>query len=111
MLRPIHILYLAALAIAVLLIGASIGPGNAAENETCAPHSDVVAFLKERHAEQQQNIGVTNGGAVVEVYVSETGSWTLIVSALDGERTCIIAAGVGWKYREFPVAEAPKVGS
>ena len=72
----------------------------AAEAAQCGPRDQVVAGLATRFDEVRQGAGLTgdaNGQAqVVEVFTSETGSWTITVTLPDGT-TCLVASGEAWQ--------------
>ncbi|WP_274423279.1 hypothetical protein [Chelativorans sp. YIM 93263] len=83
---------LAALAAGVLFIGAQQATS---ENNVCAPREDLVAQLDAQFAERQKAVGLLGEQAVMEVYASDQGSWTILSTDTDGT-SCIIAAGEGW---------------
>ncbi len=61
----------------------------------CGDRLDLVAQLKDQFHEDQTGFGLTGKGAVVELFVSERGSWTLLLSFPNG-RSCLMATGNGW---------------
>lgn len=61
----------------------------------CGPHEDVVSRLKERFEETRHAYGLISEKAIVEVYVSGKGTWTMIVISPDG-RACMVASGHSW---------------
>jgi hypothetical protein len=61
----------------------------------CANRAEIVAKLKERFGEQRRNVAVTTNGQLFEVFVSDNGSWTALVSSPDG-KACVILVGEGW---------------
>lgn len=60
--------------------------------QTCGDRADVVAYLAEEWQESRQSIGLASDGMVVEVFASESGSWTILVIRPDG-MTCLAASG------------------
>ena len=62
----------------------------------CGTHEGVVSRLTERFQEKQQAFGMVGNKAVVELFVSGKGSWTIIVTGTDG-KACVIAAGESWE--------------
>jgi len=62
----------------------------------CGVHSDVVAGLAQAFQEKQIGYGVVGQAAIVEIYVSASGSWTMLITDVKG-RSCILAAGEGWE--------------
>ena len=63
-----------------------------AETQNCAPREVVLHRLSEGFGETRQSIGLGANNAVVEVFASDTGSWTIIVTFPDGP-TCLVASG------------------
>lgn len=83
---------LAALSAVALFTGAHQATS---ENSVCAPRDDVVAQLNTQFNENQKALGLLGEQAVLEVYASEQGSWTILTTDINGT-SCIIAAGEGW---------------
>lgn len=77
-----------------------------AQAQNCAPHDAVVARLAERYGETRQSIGLTDTGAVLEVFAAETGTWTIIVTGPDG-LSCLVAAGRSFRDGPFEPAGFP----
>ena len=72
-------------------------PAAAQQLGPCAPRADAVAKLAAGYGEVQAGIGLGAGGrSVVELYVSESGSFTILVTQPNG-LACIAAAGDGWQ--------------
>ncbi len=68
----------------------------------CADRGRVVEGLREDFGEVPVGMGMTAGGAVVELYVSaDRSTWTAVVSLPNGQ-TCVIAAGEAWRDRPSP---------
>jgi hypothetical protein len=62
----------------------------------CVDHGDLVAHLTEKFQEKQFAFGLIGHVAIMEVFVAETGSWTIIVTDVAG-KSCIVAAGDNWE--------------
>lgn len=62
----------------------------------CGSHSDLVAGLAQAFQEKQVGYGVAGQTAVIEIYVSASGTWTMLVTDVR-DRSCILAAGDGWE--------------
>jgi len=62
----------------------------------CGGHSDVVAGLAQAFQQRQIGYGVVGQAAIVEVYVSASGAWTMLITDVRG-RSCILATGEGWE--------------
>jgi hypothetical protein len=56
----------------------------------------VAENLNKAYAETPVSMGVTIGGAVIEVFASPDGTWTLVITQPNGV-TCLIAAGKDWE--------------
>ncbi len=64
--------------------------------QVCLLHEAAQKQLSERFNEDVAGRGLaTNGKSMVELYTSEDGSWTLVVTDLEG-RSCVIGSGVSW---------------
>lgn len=82
-----------AAAAAISVLGA---PQTQAQTIACGKHDAIVAALKSHYQENRQAIGLAATAGVVELYVSEAGTWTMIVTTPAGQ-TCIAAAGKAWQ--------------
>ncbi|WP_318608740.1 hypothetical protein [Mesorhizobium sp. BAC0120] len=80
---------------------ALVGPAAAqAEHPTCGPRKEVVAKLAQDFKESQQSVGVVNAQALLEVFVSGAGTWTILATGTDGN-SCILSAGKDWDSLNF----------
>ncbi len=61
----------------------------------CAERGVVTGHLRDRYGETRTGAGVAASGALIELFVAPTGTWTLIVSRPDGQ-SCIVSHGDGW---------------
>lgn len=73
----------------------------------CAPHGDLIEYLRDTYHEVPTASGTTAGGNRVEILVSRDGSWTLIVTTPQGE-SCAEVAGNGWRSRANLIKSAPE---
>ena len=62
----------------------------------CADRAEMVKSLADKFKENPQAVGAVNGNAVIEVFVSENGSWTILATGTDG-KSCVLSAGEGWR--------------
>jgi hypothetical protein len=62
----------------------------------CGKRDDLIKLLGSKYQEKLANTGVTAVGQLVEVYVSEKGTWTVLSSQPTGI-SCILAAGSAWE--------------
>jgi hypothetical protein len=82
------------MALAVVAMAANISVAHA--QPPCGDHRELVAHLAEKYRERQFAYGTVGNVAIMEVYVSEKGTWTVIMTD-PGGKSCIIAAGDGWE--------------
>jgi hypothetical protein len=62
----------------------------------CAKRDELLKLLGTKYAEKLANTGVTAAGQLVEVFVSDKGTWTVVSSQPSG-LSCILAAGSAWE--------------
>jgi hypothetical protein len=62
----------------------------------CGERERLVGELEQRFNESSTAIGQVNDNAIVEIFVSDSGSWTIIATGTDG-MSCILSAGEGWE--------------
>ncbi|PBC06324.1 hypothetical protein CK220_01850 [Mesorhizobium sp. WSM3860] len=62
----------------------------------CGGHDDLVAGLAEVFEEKRLGYGVGGDVAIFEVFVSASGTWTILMTDVKGQ-SCILAAGEGWE--------------
>ncbi|MCO5161933.1 MAG: hypothetical protein M9939_12395 [Mesorhizobium sp.] len=70
-------------------------PAQSAEITNCGPRDEIVAQLGTIFQEAPSGMGLIDPTAVVEVFVSESGTFTILASGTDGT-SCILASGEGW---------------
>jgi len=90
-----------------LLVSALIGatalatPAAFAQQQTtCGPRTQIVDKLDSEFKEHQQAVGYVNDKAVLEVFVSSKGTWTIIATGTDGN-SCLLSAGKDWDGANF----------
>lgn len=69
---------------------------NMLDMSMCGEREQVVAELSQQFKEKPMAIGQVDSNAVVEILVSETGSWTILATGTDGQ-SCIVSAGEGFQ--------------
>ena len=62
----------------------------------CGGHSDLVEGLAQAFQQKQIGYGVVGEAAIVEIYVAANGTWSMLVTDVQG-RSCIFATGDGWE--------------
>jgi hypothetical protein len=82
--------------IGALVIGSCFVTTEAVAQAICGNHNLVIDNLQQAYAEAPISMGVTSGGAVIEVFASAEGTWTLVITQPNGV-SCLIAAGQDWE--------------
>lgn len=94
---------------AAILGAAVIGVAGAASAQAqvraCGPRPEVVFWLESQFQERQAGFGLIDDRAVMELYTSSSGSWTLIVTDRL-KRTCFVASGNSWVNVPPPATQA-----
>ncbi|MEO4000923.1 hypothetical protein [Mesorhizobium sp. CAU 1732] len=62
----------------------------------CGVRDQVVSELSQQFKETPMAVGQVDGNAVVEIFVSDGGSWTILATGTDGT-SCIVSAGEGFE--------------
>ena len=62
----------------------------------CGTRDVLVEKLSNEFKENQAAVGMLHDTAILEVFVSEQGSWTILATGTDG-RSCVLAAGRDWE--------------
>jgi len=61
----------------------------------CGERAAIIDQLKTKYQESRQAVGLISNNGAAELYVSEKGTWTMLVTLASG-KSCIIAAGHSW---------------
>ena len=76
-------------------------PIDAAQSlQRCTSHEKMIELLTQRYSEVPKAVGLVDKKRVMEVFVSKTGTWTILVTNSEGQ-TCMLAAGQA--YEDVPV--------
>ncbi|WP_157016560.1 hypothetical protein [Mesorhizobium xinjiangense] len=89
-----------AVAGAALLTSAFVTAAEA-QRGPCTTRTEVVSWLDERFDERPAGFGLIGDQAVLELFKSADGTWTVIVTDRN-KRTCLVAAGDSWVDIEPP---------
>jgi hypothetical protein len=83
--------------LAIAALSSSGFPANAQVQgqQQCGPHDQVVKVLSAKYQESQRAMGLINEKAMMEVYISSRGTWTMVVTNEAGI-SCVLAAGEAW---------------
>lgn len=87
--------------LAAAALSGSAGVASAAA--PCGAHDAIANSLTSKYKEARRIMGVVNAKAVMEIFMSPQGTWTVVVTDTRGV-SCIIAAGQDWQ--EVPVEMA-----
>ena len=74
----------------------AISPAAAQTRTPCGDHRSITESLARSYSERPHAIGLSADGKLFEVLVSETGSWTILIT-FPSRRTCLVAAGESWE--------------
>ena len=67
-----------------------------AQQLPCGDRDEMVKSLFSQYREEQRAIGLANQTAVIEIFTSKTGSWTILLTKPDGA-SCVVSAGEAWQ--------------
>ncbi len=70
---------------------------------SCAPLSALAEQLATKYGERRVAAGLSAQGMLFQVFQSQSGTWTLVVSDAAG-RACALAAGTNWETYPIPKA-------
>ena len=91
-------LCLMAMAISVIIIASGVAE---AGMRVCGERTKLTKFLNGKYKENPRAVGVSSTGkAVLEVYTSLEGSWTVLLTTAKG-MTCIMGAGHSWEDKDM----------
>ena len=86
----------AAIMVVTFIGAASFTTSASAQQQVCLLHDVAVDKLQAQYGEQVSGRGLAQEGrAMVELFRSETGSWTLVITDVNG-RSCVMATGEAW---------------
>lgn len=85
---------------AAIALAVTVSPAVAQPVFNCAEHSKVVDSLGSNYSETLLAVGLVNQAAILEVYVSESGTWTILVTNVNGH-SCVVFAGESWETLPF----------
>jgi len=91
-----------ALALTIACLAAFAHPAAAEEDapeqptSVCGDRTEIINTLRNSYAEQPRAMGLAGNGAMVELFISKAGSWTILVTRPTGV-ACMAAAGQHWE--------------
>ncbi|MDX8453415.1 hypothetical protein RFM98_11655 [Mesorhizobium sp. VK9D] len=83
--------------LATMLVAAAAASGAAPANAgaQCAARADIIKALGDKFHESEAGRGLINPNVVLEIFVSDQGSWTVLASDTKGQ-SCVLSVGEGW---------------
>ena len=88
-------------ALAAISLASIAGKAEAAPQ--CGNHDKIADVLGKKFKETRRVMGVVNSKAVMEMFMSPQGTWTMVITDTSGN-SCITASGEEWQ--DVPVAVA-----
>ena len=83
----------------------SVSMPAAAQPISCGPHETVASALAQQFQEKREAIGLTSTGMLMEVFASQFGTWTILLTSPGGV-ACVVAEGDSF---EIIVPSQPEV--
>ena len=84
------VFFAVALLVIVLLQSANAAaPCNSNRNE-------IAKILRDEYSEIPVSIGLLNNGDLFEIFASETGAFTILITFNNNKISCVMGGGVGW---------------
>ena len=71
------------------------------QGTVCGDRENIVPSLIDDYDESRVSIGLSAEGSIFEIFASDTGSWTLIVTQPSGI-TCLIGTGTNFETISLP---------
>lgn len=62
----------------------------------CGARNEIVTKLSSHYRELPTAVGMVDKNAVLEIFVSDNGTWTIIATGTDGN-SCVLSSGEGWQ--------------
>lgn len=94
----------------IVLIGFLILlPFNVANSASapCGDRDAIIHKLDNAYSEEPVSIGIVENGSLIEIFVSENGTFTVLITYPKG-LTCLVATGNSWESA-FPILEGKKI--
>lgn len=91
---------MATMLVAAAMTGGAAPAGAAAQ---CAARADIIKALGAKFHESEAGRGLINPNVVLEIFVSDQGSWTVLASDTKGQ-SCVLSVGEGWDSRSITAA-------
>lgn len=85
-------------ALMALALSVPFVSGTVQAQRLCGDRAQILKALEQNHKETVHAIGIAEDGGFLEVLVSPTGGWTILVT-YPKRQTCVVVAGQDWNNR------------
>ena len=84
--------------VAMLIFALTMHPATTVSQPefNCTGRSELQRYLGTAYAEKIVAVGMVNEQAIMEVYVADSGTWTVVLTSPAGV-SCLVLAGQGWQ--------------
>jgi len=106
--KPLTLMLTAAGAATALALAAV--PANTQQSPVCGKRDDIVKSLADQFDERPQAVGLVDEDAVLEVFVSDSGSWTILATGTDGN-SCLVSSGESWESQDRVIGASADAGA
>ena len=86
--------FIAALTILFSALYGRISEANA-QTQICNTHDIITDHIATKYGEVPVSMGLTGSGHMIEVFVSKTGTWTILITRPNG-MSCVTSSGNSW---------------
>lgn len=77
-----------------------------AQAPQCLPYGKMLEYLSTRYREKLTGLGMISPNAIVQLFASEAGTWTILAIGRDGQ-ACVMSSGTGWEQLPTPEKGRP----
>ncbi len=90
--------HLRTLFIALSLVSFAPGLAQGQGQAICGERTQILDNLKQTYGETPRAIGLSQDGGLLEILVSPTGGWTILIT-YPNKPSCVVATGESWESR------------
>ncbi len=80
----------------ILIMLVALFPNTSQAQTVCGPYEELTKRLETNYHETSAGFGLLGNGGLVELYVSDKGTWSFLITRPNGI-TCLMAAGKHWE--------------
>jgi hypothetical protein len=70
--------------------------------------NEIANLLKDEYSEHPVSMGLLNNGNLFEIFASETGTFTIVMTFNDNKISCVMGGGVSWHRSSLPKKNSGK---